>query len=144
MTENPGRERGHAALLERGRRPALGRRPGVQGTAQPGKPRAVAGLFAACRRRERARNRLRHRRVTLPLAQAVGVHGRVVAVDISEPMLGVARQRIAESGMHNVTLLQGDAQVFALEPQCSMSPPRAWASCSSLIPSRRSATSAAR
>jgi SAM-dependent methyltransferase len=54
--------------------------------------------------------------VTLPLAQAVGVHGRVVAVDISEPMLGVARQRIAESGMHNVTLLQGDAQVFALEP----------------------------
>ena len=54
--------------------------------------------------------------VTLPLAQAVGVHGRVVAVDISEPMLGVARQRIAESGMHNVTLLQGDAQVFAFEP----------------------------
>jgi SAM-dependent methyltransferase len=54
--------------------------------------------------------------VTLPLAKAVGAHGRVVAVDISEPMLGVARQRIAESGMHNVTLLQGDAQVFALEP----------------------------
>ncbi len=54
--------------------------------------------------------------VTLPLAQAVGAHGRVVAVDISEPMLGVARQRVAESGMHNVTLLQGDAQVFALEP----------------------------
>ena len=53
--------------------------------------------------------------VTLPLAQAVGERGRVVAVDISEPMLGVARQRVAESGMHNVTLLQGDAQVFALE-----------------------------
>jgi SAM-dependent methyltransferase len=53
--------------------------------------------------------------VTLPLAQAVGERGRVVAVDISQPMLGVARQRVAESGVHNVTLLQGDAQVFALE-----------------------------
>jgi SAM-dependent methyltransferase len=54
--------------------------------------------------------------VTLPLAQAVGERGRVVAVDLSEPMLGVARQRVAESGVHNITLLQGDAQVFALEP----------------------------
>ncbi|HME24198.1 MAG TPA: methyltransferase domain-containing protein [Acetobacteraceae bacterium] len=54
--------------------------------------------------------------VTLPLATAVGERGRVIAVDISDPMLGVARQRIAESGMHNVTLLQGDAQVFAFEP----------------------------
>ena len=54
--------------------------------------------------------------VTLPLAEAVGEHGRVVAVDISEPMLGVARQRVDESGMHNVTLLLGDAQVMALEP----------------------------
>jgi len=53
--------------------------------------------------------------VTVPLAQAVGEHGRVVAVDISEPMLGVARQRIAESGTHNVTLLLGDAQVMPLE-----------------------------
>jgi SAM-dependent methyltransferase len=54
--------------------------------------------------------------LTLPLAQAVGERGRVVAVDISEPMLGVARQRVAESGLHNITLLLGDAQVFALEP----------------------------
>ncbi len=53
--------------------------------------------------------------VTLPLAQAVGEHGRVVAVDIAEPMLGVARQRLAESGMRNVTLLLGDAQVMPLE-----------------------------
>src|ERR1700744_3790630 len=42
--------------------------------------------------------------VTLPLAKAVGENGRVVAVDISEPMLGAARQRVSESGMHNVTL----------------------------------------
>jgi SAM-dependent methyltransferase len=53
--------------------------------------------------------------VTLPLAQAVGEHGRIVAVDISEPMLGAARQRVGESGMHNVTLLAGDAQVLAFE-----------------------------
>ena len=54
--------------------------------------------------------------VTLPLAQAVGERGRVVAVDISEPMLEVGRQRVAESGLRNVTLLLGDAQVFAFEP----------------------------
>jgi SAM-dependent methyltransferase len=53
--------------------------------------------------------------VTLPLATAVGEHGRVVAVDISEPMLGAARQRVSESGMHNVTLVLGDVQVLALE-----------------------------
>jgi SAM-dependent methyltransferase len=53
--------------------------------------------------------------VTLPLAQAVGAQGRVVAVDISEPMLEAARQRIGASGMHNVTLLPGDAQVLAFE-----------------------------
>jgi len=53
--------------------------------------------------------------VTLPLAQAVGDRGRVVAVDISEPMLEVARQRAADSGLRNVTLLIGDAQVFPFE-----------------------------
>ena len=31
-------------------------------------------------------------------------------------MLGAARQRIAERGLRNVTLLHGDAQVFAFEP----------------------------
>lgn len=54
--------------------------------------------------------------VTLPLARAVGEDGRVVAVDISEPMLEVARQRIAESGLRNITLLSGDAQSYAFEP----------------------------
>ena len=53
--------------------------------------------------------------LTLPLAAAVGEHGRVVAIDISEPMLGLARQRVAERGLHNVTLQLGDAQVFAFE-----------------------------
>jgi SAM-dependent methyltransferase len=54
--------------------------------------------------------------LTLPLAEAVGERGRIVAVDISEPMLGVARQRIGERGLRNVTLLLGDAQVFEFEP----------------------------
>ncbi len=53
--------------------------------------------------------------VTLPLAQAVGDHGRVVGVDIAAPMLEVARQRVTESGMRNITLLLGDAQVMPLE-----------------------------
>src|SRR5262249_9642317 len=48
----------------------------------------------------------------VPLAGVVGEHGRVVAVDISEPMLGAARQKIAERGLRNVTLHSGDAQVF--------------------------------
>ncbi len=53
--------------------------------------------------------------LTVPLATAVGGSGRVVAVDISEPMLGAARKRIAEHGLGNVELRLGDAQVFAFE-----------------------------
>src|SRR5215472_15375505 len=54
--------------------------------------------------------------LTVPLSAAVGERGRIVAVDISEPMLGLARQRVGERGLRNVTLLLGDAQVFAFEP----------------------------
>jgi len=54
--------------------------------------------------------------LTVPLATEVGERGRVVAVDISEPMLGAARQRVGEHGLRNVTLLHGDAQVFDFEP----------------------------
>ena len=53
--------------------------------------------------------------LTLPLAAAVGETGRVVAIDISEPMLGLARQRVAEHGLHNVALQLGDAQIFEFE-----------------------------
>ena len=35
----------------------------------------------------------------MPLAAAVGDNGRLVAVDISEPMIGVARQRVEERGL---------------------------------------------
>jgi SAM-dependent methyltransferase len=56
--------------------------------------------------------------VTLPLAEAVGEHGRVVGVDISEPMLDLARRRVDESGLHTITLLLGDAQVLVF-PQAA-------------------------
>jgi SAM-dependent methyltransferase len=52
---------------------------------------------------------------TVPLAEAVGERGRVVGVDISEPMLAGARKRIAESGLHNVIVLQADAQTYRFE-----------------------------
>ena len=54
--------------------------------------------------------------LTAPLAAAVGDNGRVVSIDISEPMLGAARQRVGEPGLRNVTLVLGDAQVFDVEP----------------------------
>ena len=52
---------------------------------------------------------------TVPLAEAVGPRGRVVGVDISEPMLAGARQRLADSGLGNIALVQADAQVHRLE-----------------------------
>ncbi len=54
---------------------------------------------------------------TLPYAAAVGPQGHVTGIDISEPMLAVARQRVAEQGLANVTLLLADAQVHPLPPE---------------------------
>jgi SAM-dependent methyltransferase len=53
---------------------------------------------------------------TVPFAEAVGERGRVVGVDISEPMLAGARKRIADSGRRNISLLQADAQVHPFDP----------------------------
>jgi SAM-dependent methyltransferase len=52
---------------------------------------------------------------TVPLARAVGTHGRIVGVDISEPMLAGASKRVMESGLGNIQLLQADAQVHRFE-----------------------------
>jgi SAM-dependent methyltransferase len=52
----------------------------------------------------------------LPLAAAVGPTGQVTGIDISEPMLGLLRQRIAERGITNLTPLLADAQVHRFEP----------------------------
>jgi SAM-dependent methyltransferase len=51
---------------------------------------------------------------SLKLAQAVGAGGEVLGVDISEPLLAVARRRIA--GTPGIEVLQADAQTFAFAP----------------------------
>jgi hypothetical protein len=105
-----------APLLEYGRRAALGSDPRVQGAAQSRKHGVTAGAFGHYRWRERAGNRLRHRRINCAAGRSGRRSRRLVAVDISEPMLGVARQRVEQRGLHNVKLLLGDAQVFEFEP----------------------------
>jgi SAM-dependent methyltransferase len=52
----------------------------------------------------------------LPFAAAVGPQGHATGVDISKPMLDRARERVAEQGLANVTLLQADAQVHGFAP----------------------------
>ena len=47
---------------------------------------------------------------TIALAQRVGTDGRVLGVDISEPMLERARERCDALGLTNVELLRADAQ----------------------------------
>lgn len=53
---------------------------------------------------------------TLPLANAVGERGEVLGADISAAMLAGARQRLAEVGLRNVSLVEADAQTHQFEP----------------------------
>jgi SAM-dependent methyltransferase len=53
---------------------------------------------------------------TVPLAAAVGKAGAVVGVDISAPMLAVAKRRFAEAGLDNVSVIEADAQTHQFEP----------------------------
>lgn len=53
---------------------------------------------------------------TQPYAEAVAPEGHVTAVDISQPMLDAARQRIEAAGLRNVALLLADAQVHPFTP----------------------------
>jgi SAM-dependent methyltransferase len=53
---------------------------------------------------------------TLLAASAVGDAGTVVGVDISAPMLGLARQRANEAGVINAEFVHADAQTHILEP----------------------------
>lgn len=46
------------------------------------------------------------------LVQAVGPEGRVVGVDLSDAMLGKARERVAAAGWTNVELVESDAAAF--------------------------------
>src|SRR5260370_17223615 len=56
---------------------------------------------------------------TLPYAAAVGPTGHVTGIDISEPMLAVARTRVAEQGLKNVTLGLADPRGQPLPPGSS-------------------------
>jgi SAM-dependent methyltransferase len=53
---------------------------------------------------------------TVPLAGAVGEYGAVLGVDISAPMLAVAKRRLTEAGLENVSLIEADAQTHSFEP----------------------------
>lgn len=52
----------------------------------------------------------------LALAEAVGATGRVIGVDISAPMLAVARCRAEAAAAGQLTFLEADAQVHPFEP----------------------------
>jgi SAM-dependent methyltransferase len=53
---------------------------------------------------------------TLELAELVGPRGSVVGVDISEPLLGRAKERVRAAGLTNVELVLGSAATTRLEP----------------------------
>ena len=55
--------------------------------------------------------------LALEVAKGVGPDGAVVGLDLSEPMLGVARERARRAGVDNVTFEHGDAQVHRLAPE---------------------------
>jgi SAM-dependent methyltransferase len=52
---------------------------------------------------------------TLELADQVGPEGAVLAVDLSAPMLALARRRSADRGQRNVRFLRADAQSHRFE-----------------------------
>ena len=54
--------------------------------------------------------------LALAASRMVGPSGSVLGVDISGVMLSVARRRIAELGLGNVSLVAGDAQTQPFEP----------------------------
>ena len=53
---------------------------------------------------------------SLALGLATGRSGTVVGLDISRPLLHVARRRAAESGAANVSFVEADAQAYAFAP----------------------------
>jgi SAM-dependent methyltransferase len=52
-------------------------------------------------------------KTSLELGQAVDATGAVMGLDISRPLLDLARRRAAESGAANVSFLEADAQTYA-------------------------------
>lgn len=54
---------------------------------------------------------------TLAAARAVGSSGTVHGIDLSEPMLDVARRRLATAALTNVAFTQADAQTHRFGPE---------------------------
>lgn len=53
---------------------------------------------------------------TMALAEALRASGRALGIDVSAPMLTLARDRAARAGLAQVTYLEADAQTHAFEP----------------------------
>ena len=53
---------------------------------------------------------------TMALARSVAPDGRVTGIDISAPMLGAARRRVAEAGLP-IELIEADASVHPFAPR---------------------------
>ncbi len=53
---------------------------------------------------------------TMALAERVGPRGSVLAVDVSEPLLAMAKSRAEAAGLSQIEFCQADAQAHAFEP----------------------------
>ena len=56
---------------------------------------------------------------TLMAAKSVGNTGSATGIDLSGPMLDLARQRATAAGAVNASFVQGDAQTHAFEPEAA-------------------------
>jgi len=56
---------------------------------------------------------------TIELAKVVGGTGAVVAVDVSQPMLNVARERAKQAGVQ-IQFLEADASIFPFNPEFAL------------------------
>ena len=52
---------------------------------------------------------------TVELARRVGPQGRVIGVDVSVPLIEIARRTVADQGLENVEIINADAQELVLE-----------------------------
>jgi SAM-dependent methyltransferase len=57
---------------------------------------------------------------TLSLARRVGEAGRAIGIDVSRPMLELARERARAEGVANATFVEADAQVHPFRPECDV------------------------
>ena len=48
------------------------------------------------------------------IQQGIGAEGRIIGVELSPDMLGIAREKVERNGWENVTLIQGDALELSL------------------------------